>query len=154
MAINKKHIGIDFSSIPGFFERMSTYVTKITGSNIAICTAFLLIFVWLIAGPFTGFSTNWQLSINTGTTVITFLMVFLIQKAQNKDAMAIQLKLNELVAAHDLASNRLIDVENMTEDELKTIQKYYTKLRITTREEKDTQRSHSIDETRGRKKRS
>ena len=73
-------------------------------------------------------------------------MVFLIQKSQNKDALAIQLKLNELVAAHEFASNRLVDVENMTEDELKIIQKYYSKLSSFTKHEENLQQSHSIDE--------
>ena len=84
--------------------------------------------------------------INTGTTIITFLMVFLIQKSQNKESLAVQLKLNELVAAHELASNRLVDIENMTEDELKVIQKYYAKLKIITEKEESLQKSHSIEE--------
>jgi low affinity Fe/Cu permease len=84
--------------------------------------------------------------INTGTTIITFLMVFLIQKSQNKDSLAIQLKLNELVAAHEFASNRLVNVENMTEDELKVIQKYYGKLSESTKKEESLQQSHSIEE--------
>ena len=84
--------------------------------------------------------------INTSTTIITFLMVFLIQKAQNKESVAVQLKLNELVAAHEFASNRLVDVENMTEAELKVIQKYYTQLKINTKKEESLQQSHSIDE--------
>lgn len=84
--------------------------------------------------------------INTGTTIITFLMVFLIQKQQNKDSLALQLKLNELVAAHEFASNRLVDVENMTEDELKIIQKYYSKLSEFTKHDESLQQSHSIDE--------
>src|SRR5258706_16046210 len=84
--------------------------------------------------------------INTGTTIITFLMVFLIQKAQNKDSLAIQLKLNELVAAHEFASNRLVDVEHMTEEELRVIQKYYSKLKSSTQKEESLQQSHSIEE--------
>ena len=84
--------------------------------------------------------------INTGTTIVTFLMVFLIQKAQNKDSLAIQLKLNELVAAHEFASNRLVNVENMSEDELKIIQKYYAQLSKKTKHEESLQQSHSIDE--------
>ena len=81
-----------------------------------------------------------------GTTIITFLMVFLIQKSQNKESIAVQLKLNELVAAHEFASNRLVDVENMTEEELKVIQKYYSALKIKTQKEESLQQSHSIDE--------
>ena len=84
--------------------------------------------------------------ITTGTTIITFLMVFLIQKEQNKDSLAIQLKLNDLVAAHEFASNRLVNVEDMTEEELKVIQKYYSKLSDFTKKEESLQQSHSIDE--------
>ncbi|MGC3946185.1 MAG: low affinity iron permease family protein [Chryseolinea sp.] len=84
--------------------------------------------------------------LNTGTTIITFLMVFLIQKSQNKDSLAIQLKLNELVAAHQFASNRLVNVEDMTEDELKVIRKYYAQLSEFSKREESLQQSHSIDE--------
>ena len=97
-------------------------------------------------GPVFHYSENWQLVINTGTTIVTFLMVFLIQKSQNKESIAVQLKLNELVAAHEFASNRLVDVENMTEVELKVIQKYYSKLKIKTQKEESLRQSHSIDE--------
>src|ERR1700740_1427751 len=101
--------------------------------------------IWAVSGPFFHYSENWQLVINTGTTIVTFLMVFLIQKAQNKDSLAIQLKLNELIAAHEFASNRLVNVENMTEDELKVIQKYYARLSEFTKKEENLQQSHSID---------
>lgn len=131
---------------PSFFERFSSNVTRITGSTPAFIVALLLIIGWGISGPFFHYSENWQLVINTGTTIITFLMVFLIQKSQNKDSLAIQLKLNELVAAHEFASNRLVNVENMTEEELRVIQKYYSKLSVLTSEEENLQQSHSIDE--------
>jgi low affinity Fe/Cu permease len=104
---------------------------------------------WLLPGPCRArfyYSENWQLVINTGTTIITFLMVFLIQKAQNKDSLAIQLKLNELVAAHEFASNRLVNVENMSEEDLKVIQKFYSSLSKMTGKEESLQQSHSIDE--------
>jgi low affinity Fe/Cu permease len=99
-----------------------------------------------LTGPVFHYSENWQLVINTGTTIITFLMVFLIQKSQNKDSLAIQLKLNELIAAHEFASNRLVNVENMTEDEMMVIQKYYAQLSKITKNEESLQTSHSIDE--------
>jgi len=86
--------------------------------------------------------------ISTGTTIITFLMVFLIQKSQNKDSLAVHLKLNELVAAHEFASNRLVDVECMKEDELKVIKKYYRHLSEATKKKENLQQSHSIDEAR------
>ncbi len=130
----------------GFFERFALSVTRATGTTGAFIIAFLLVIIWAVSGPVFHYSEAWQMVINTGTTIITFLMVFLIQKAQNKDSLAIQLKLNELVAAHEFASNRLVNVENMTEDELKVIQKYYSKLSDFTKNEESLQQSHSIDE--------
>lgn len=129
-------------------ERFASTVSRITGSTAAFFVALGIIFVWAISGPFFHYSETWQLVINTGTTIITFLMVFLIQKAQNKDSLAIQLKLNELVAAHEFASNRLVNIENIPEDELKIIQKYYLQLGETTKKEESLQQSHSIDEAR------
>lgn len=129
-----------------FFERMATGVSAATGSTPAIIIAFGMVLIWAACGPIFHYSENWQMIINTGTTIITFLMVFLIQKSQNKDSLAIQLKLNELVAANEFASNRLVNVENMTEDELKVIQKYYGKLSDFTKQEETLQTSHSIDE--------
>jgi low affinity Fe/Cu permease len=131
---------------PHFFERLAGHVTRATGSNAAIIIAFAAVVIWAILGPVFHYSDNWQLVINTGTTIITFLMVFLIQKSQNKESVAVQLKLNELVAAHELASNRLIDVENMTEEELKIIQKYYSRLKMKIQNEESLKKSHSIDE--------
>ncbi len=130
----------------GIFEGFAAKVTKITGSTPAFIIAFVMVIVWAATGPIFHYSETWQLVINTGTTIITFLMVFLIQKSQNKDSLAIQLKLNELVAAHEFASNRLVNVENMSEEELKVIQKYYAKLSLTTMKEESLQQSHSIDE--------
>jgi low affinity Fe/Cu permease len=129
-------------------ERFAYSVTKATGSTSAFIIAFVLVIIWGATGPIFHYSENWQLVINTGTTIITFLMVFLIQKAQNKDSLAIQLKLNELVAAHEFASNRLVNVENMSEEELKVIQKYYLRLSEMTKKEQSLQQSHSIDEAR------
>src|ERR1700754_4566232 len=127
-------------------ERFAISVTKATGSTSAFILAFILVIIWGVSGPFFHYSESWQLVINTGTTIITFLMVFLIQKAQNKDSLAIQLKLNELVAAHEFASNRLVDIENIPEDELRIIQKYYSKLSELTKKDESLQKSHSIDE--------
>ena len=129
-----------------FIERLSAHVTKATGSTAAICIAFALVLLWAMLGPVFHYSEDWQLVINTGTTIITFLMVFLIQKSQNKESMAVQLKLNELIAAHEFASNRLVDVENMTEDELKIIHDYYCSLKEKTKSEESLQVSHSIEE--------
>ncbi len=121
-------------------------VSKATGTTPAFIVAFVLVVVWGATGPMFHYSDAWQMIINTGTTIITFLMVFLIQKAQNKDSLAIQLKLNELVAAHENASNRLVNVEDMTEDELRIIQKYYSKISDFTKREDSLRQSHSIDE--------
>ena len=130
----------------GYMERFSTTVTAIAGSTVAFIIAFSLVIIWAATGPVFNFSEEWQLVINTGTTIVTFLMVFLIQKSQNKDSLAVQLKLNELVAAHEFASNRLVNVEEMTEDELKVIKKYYISLSALAKKDGSLQQSHSIDE--------
>jgi low affinity Fe/Cu permease len=130
----------------GIFERFSGKVSKATGSTAAFIIALILVICWAITGPAFHYSETWQLVINTGTTIITFLMVFLIQKAQNKDSLAIQLKLNELIAATQFASNRLVNAENLTEDEMKVIQKYYSNFSQLTKADKDLQQAHSIEE--------
>jgi low affinity Fe/Cu permease len=127
-------------------ETTATRVTRAAGSNSALVLAFCLVIIWVVSGPIFKFSAQWEMIINTGTSVITFLMVFLIQKSQNKDSLAIQLKLNELVAANELASNRLVNVEDMTEDDLKVIRKYYHKLSDFAKSEDTLIQSHSIDE--------
>jgi low affinity Fe/Cu permease len=127
-------------------ERFSTVVTGAVGSSSAFLVAVLLILAWLITGPIFDYSDTWQLVINTGTTIITFLMVFLIQRSQNKESIAIHLKLNELVAAHSKASNRLVSVEDLTEEELRVLRKFYAKLATMSREEDSMQQTHSIEE--------
>lgn len=134
------------SKFSEWFERASNRITKATGSPIAFLTAFLLIIIWAIIGPIFHFSDTWQLVINTGTTIITFLMVFIIQQSQNKDTVAIQIKLNELIACHERASNRLIDVEDLTDDELQVIKKFYSKLADMAEKENDISSSHSLNE--------
>ncbi len=93
-----------------------------------------------------GYSDTWQLVINTATTIVTFLMVFLIQKTQNKDAIAIQIKLNELIAANEKASNRIVSIEDLTEEELVKVNKYYRQLAAIIKKEKNSKVSHSIDD--------
>lgn len=129
-----------------FFEKFSAKVTRISGRPVSFVLAVLLILLWLITGPLFHFSDTWQLVINTGTTVITFLMVFVIQQTQNKDSMALQLKLNELIAASSTASNRLIDVEDISAEELETLKKFYIKLSDLAKKEADIHTTHSIDE--------
>lgn len=129
---------------PSVFERMSSAVTKASGSTPAFIIALTVIIVWLITGPIFHFSDTWQLVINTGTTIITFLMVFLIQRNQNKDSIALHLKLNELLVAHEFASNRLIAIEEISEEELKVLQKFYKHLAQITLEEMTLEESHSL----------
>ena len=97
------------------FDQFADWATAFTGSAGAFIGASLLVLIWAFTGPIFKFSETWQMVINTGTTIVTFLMVFLIQKAQNKDSKAIQIKLNELIAAHEKASNRIVDIEDLTE---------------------------------------
>ena len=130
-------------------ERFATWATRWTGSTMAFCFAAGTIIVWLISGPIFRWSDTWQLVINTSTTIITFLMVFLIQRTQNKDSLALQLKLNEIVAAIDGASNRLIDIEDLSEAELRVLHKHYQKLAEMAKEHRLTE-SHSIEEAEAR----
>lgn len=130
-----------------WFERFATKATRATGSNAAFILACAIIIVWLASGPIFHYSDTWQLVINTSTTIITFLMVFLIQKTQNKDAIALQIKLNELVAASEKASNRIVSVEDLSEEELIRLNDYYSRLAELTKLEKNFKVSHSIEDT-------
>ena len=127
------------------FERFANAATNFTGSSAAFISATAIVVIWALTGPVFNYSETWQLVINTGTTIITFLMVFLIQKAQNKDGKAIQLKLNELIAAHDRASNRMVDIEDLTERELDQLHKFYVTLAELAKKENNIHSSHSID---------
>ena len=128
------------------FEKLSHFATVFTGTTTAFLIALSIILIWLLTGPLFGFSNTWQLVINTGTTIITFLMVFLIQRMQNKDSHAIHLKLNELIASLKGPSNRLIDIEDLTEDELETLSSYFRRLSLMAKKETDLSQSHSIEE--------
>ncbi|WP_018616047.1 low affinity iron permease family protein [Segetibacter koreensis] len=130
------------------FDKFSTVVTKATGSSYAFVVAVLFIVVWACSGPVFHFSDTWQLVVNTATSVITFLMVFIIQQSQNKDTMALQLKLNELIAASSKASNRLIDVEDLTDDELKQLKKFYCDLGELAEKDNNLFTSHSVEEAK------
>jgi low affinity Fe/Cu permease len=138
------------STLGRALERGSRWVTEWTGSSWAFGLALLVIVGWLATGPLFGFSDTWQLVVNTGTTIVTFLMVFLIQRSQNKESLAMQLKLNELVAAVQGASNRLIDVEDLSEDELHVLHAHYARLAVMARKEIDVRKSHSIEEAEER----
>jgi low affinity Fe/Cu permease len=128
-----------------FFERFSNWATAATGSSAAFFIAIGIIVTWLVTGPVFNYSDTWQLIINTGTTIVTFLMVFLIQKSQNKDSKAIHLKLNELLASHEGTSNRMVNIEDLTEEELDHLYKFYIRLSDLAEEEGDLTRTHSID---------
>jgi len=129
-----------------FLEDLSMRVTTWAGGSWAFGLAVLVILVWIVSGPLFHYSDTWQLVINTGTTIVTFLMVFLIQRSQNKESKAVQLKLNEIVAALDGASNRLIDVEDLSEGELDALRTYYQKLSDLAEECDRITESHSIEE--------
>ena len=134
------------------FEKSAAAVTKVTGSSTAFLIAVLVIVIWAVTGPIFHYSDTWQLVINTSTTIITFLMVFIIQQSQNKDSLAIQLKLNELIACEERASNRLIDVEDLTQEELEVLKKFYVRLSKLAENENDLFSSHSVDEATGQHK--
>ena len=128
------------------FERIANFLTRIAGTPMAFLVASLLIVLWAATGPVFNYSDTWQLVINTSTTIITFLMVFIIQQTQNKDSMAVQLKLNELIASSRQASNRLVDVEDLSQEELDVLKKFYQKLSRLAKNENDLHSSHSVDE--------
>lgn len=112
------------------FDKFSTKLARVTGKPIAFIVAAVLVVLWVISGPIFHFSETWQLAINTGTGTITFLMVFVIQQAQNKDTLAIQLKLNELIAATEGASNDILNIEDLSDEELKVLKRSYKKQRV------------------------
>jgi len=129
-------------------EKFSHLATAWTGSTRAFAIAVAVIAIWAITGPIVGFSDTWQLVINTGTTIITFLMVFLIQRTQNKDSLAIQIKLNELLASQQGASNRLINVEDWSEDDIVALHERFAKLSDRLQTAADDCASHSIVEAK------
>ncbi|HEX7152533.1 MAG TPA: low affinity iron permease family protein [Thermoanaerobaculia bacterium] len=133
-------------TISDLSSQFATWVSDKTGSTWAFIVALSVIVVWACTGPLFGYSDTWQLVINTGTTIVTFLMVFLIQRAQNKGALAVQLKLNELVAAIDAASNRLISVEDLSEEELEVLHKHYRELATMAQEDERLAETHSVAE--------
>lgn len=128
-----------------FFEQFSNKMTQFTGSSYAFISAVFIVIIWAASGPLFKFSETWQLVINTGTTIITFLMVFLIQKTQNKDSKAIHLKLNELLASNSKASNRIVDVEDLSEEEIDRLREYYCRISDLAEKDDDIHKSHSID---------
>ncbi|MBS1517452.1 MAG: low affinity iron permease family protein [Bacteroidetes bacterium] len=129
------------------FEKLAKTLSAFAGSTTAFMLALTLVLIWSVSGPFFRFSQSWQMMINTGTTISTFLMVFLIQRAQNKESLALQLKLNEIIAATRGASNRLVDVEDLSEDDLKLLKVQYSKMTLLFDKDIDIKKEHSVEET-------
>jgi low affinity Fe/Cu permease len=132
------------------FERVARAISQFTGTTTAFLVAVLVVLLWAATGLLVDYSTTWQLVINTGTTIVTFLMVFLIQRTQAKDSLAVQLKLNEIVAALEGASNRLVNVEDLSEEELSTLHRHYRALAEMSETDVDVLQSHSVDEAEAR----
>ncbi len=130
------------------FNNLTVEISKVTGSSVTFLCALAIVLVWAITGPFFQFSDTWHQVMNTGITIVTFLMVFVIQQAQNKDTLALQLKLNELIAATKGASNRVLNIEDMNEEELKVLKKFYSKLSDLSEKDGNFGASHSIDEAK------
>jgi low affinity Fe/Cu permease len=138
------------NSLSHRLERLAARVTAWAGSSWGFGAAAGVVLVWAATGPIFGYSNTWQLVINTGTTIVTFLMVFLIQRSQNKEALALQLKLNELVAAMKGASNRLIDIEDLDEAELRVLHEHYRALAELAKRDSRVTESHSVEEAKAR----
>jgi low affinity Fe/Cu permease len=134
----------------GWMERFAQSVTGQVGRSWAFTAALLTTLIWIACGPLFHYSDTWQLVWNTVTSVVTFLMVFLIQRSQNKESLAIQLKLNELVAAVAGASNRLIDIEGLSEADLATLHSYYKRLAAIAARDSSMTSSHSVEEAERR----
>lgn len=128
------------------FEKVSNTITSYSGSSPVFLAAVVLILVWGISGPIFGYSDTWLLIVNTGTSIVTFLMVFLIQKSQNKESIAVQLKLNELIAANNNASNRLLNIQDLSEEQLNTLYEHYRTLVELTQKSKSNTQSHSVED--------
>ncbi|HTH59020.1 MAG TPA: low affinity iron permease family protein [Paraburkholderia sp.] len=110
------------------FDRLASAATRWAGTPMAFCAAVFVIVVWLVAGPIFHYSDGWQLVVNTGTTIVTFMMVFLLQQSQNKDSVAVHLKLDELLSSQRAANNALIGIENASEEELQQLAAAYMAL--------------------------
>jgi low affinity Fe/Cu permease len=119
------------------FAVFASKVSKWTGSSATFCVAALLILAWAISGPYFGFSPSWQMVVNTGTTIGTFLVVFVIQNSQNRDGLALQIKLDEIIRALGKAQNSFIDLENRSEQELDDIKDQFSRLALKARNGKE-----------------
>src|ERR1700742_2361482 len=127
-----------------WFGRFAASASGWLGSKWAFAGAGLVIVIWALVGPIFHYSDTWQLVINTGTTIVTFLMVFLIQNTQNRDARAINLKLNELIRAIDKARDQMIDIENLSDLELDELQAKYEKIKAKCNQRENRSRSDKL----------
>ena len=132
-----------------FFEHLARWTTDWTGRTSAFVTAFGVILIWIFCGPLFDYSDTWQLVINTSTTIVTFLMVFLLQRAHNRDSLAMQIKLNELIAAQKGASNKLINIEHLTEAEIDQTHKLFDKI-VRMAHDEDPLQPHSIEDVKNK----
>lgn len=137
-----------------WFGQLANAVTRAAGSSYAFLSAVALVLLWTAAGPLFQFSAAWQSAITSVTGLITFLMVFLIQQAQNRGTLAIQLKLNELISSNSAANNRLVDIEQLSPEELDVVKKFYVRLAARTETAVNVHASHSLDEANGRSRES
>lgn len=119
------------------FDTFASFVTRWAGSPVAFSLAVVTVLAWIVTGPIFHYSDGWQLVINTGTTIVTFLMVFLIQQSQNKDSVALHLKLNELLSSHRSADNHMIGIEDASEEELRRLAAAYLRLSTASPSEDD-----------------
>lgn len=134
------------SKVLTLFDRFASRVTRWAGSPVAFALAVASVVVWGLLGHAFAYSENWQLVINTGTTIVTFLMVFMIQQSQNKDSVALHLKLDELLAASRQASNRMIGIEDLDEQDLRDVASFYVRLAARAKDGGRGKDTHSIDE--------
>jgi low affinity Fe/Cu permease len=128
------------------FAYFASRVSKWTGSSAAFCIAAFLIVGWAVSGPYFGFSPSWQMVVNTGTTIGTFLMVFVIQNSQNRDGLALQIKLDEIIRAIGKAQNSFIDLEDRSQEELDKIKESFATMAIKARNGKGHQSTASVVE--------
>lgn len=130
-----------------FFRKFSSKISQAVGSPLAFCLAFLTVIIWFVSGPTFNFSNTWQLVINTGTTIVTFLMVFLIQNTQNRDSRATHIKIDELIRSTKTARNEFVNLEEVPDEQLDKLQAEFKLLH-----DKYTEKMMRIEEIKARKK--
>ncbi|MFO0850529.1 MAG: low affinity iron permease family protein [Gemmataceae bacterium] len=139
-------MGVNKLAVGRWFDSCARLATVFCGSTTGFVLAASVVLFWAVSGPFFHYSDTWQLVINTGTTVVTFLMVFLIQRSQNRESQAVQLKLNELIAAVRGASNRLIAIEDLSEEDLRALQLRFQTLSELAKADIKPGLRHSVEE--------